>query len=578
MIERFRAEKDRRGLLDYEDLIDKTLDLLNNVSAAWVHYKLDRGIHHVLIDEAQDTSPKQWEIVKALVGEFFAGAGRARPAAHDLRGRRREAVDLLVPGRGAARVRRDARAFQEPHDRARARVSSRPSSSTRSAPARTCWAPSTRCSCRPHAHAGLTADPVPPVHEALPEAAPGLVEIWELAKSDERNDDRALGCAVRHRRTQPAATVKLARRIAGIGRGVAAPGPARQGRADPGAAARRAVRGDHPRAEERGRPGRRRRPAGADRAHRGDGPDGAGRRAAAAGGRSGAGDGAQEPAVRPRRRRSVQARLGSQGQPARGAARAAARSRGAARRAAPMRRARSRRSRSTPTCSAPAAGESRSWRGSATRPTTRSTNSSISRSTTSARETPSLQGFVAWLRAAQAEVKRDMEMARDEVRVMTVHGAKGLEAPIVILADTTTPPQGWHPPKLLSLPAEQGRAGYAGAAGLGRREGQRRRPDGGGARDRARRGARRIPAAALRRDDARDRTADRVRRRRRAASRRRAAGTSSCVGALKEHCVDGAGRRRRGRGAALSQDAGCRGAVPQHPPARRRRRSRSPAG
>src|SRR4029077_752793 len=68
-------------------------------------------------------------------------------------------------------------------------------------------------------------------------------------------------------------------------------------------------------------------------------------------------------------------------------------------------------------------------------------------------ETPSLQGFVAWLRSAEAEVKRDMEMARDEVRVMTVHGAKGLEAPIVILADTTTPPQGFHPPRLLQLPA-----------------------------------------------------------------------------------------------------------------------------
>ena len=56
------------------------------------------------------------------------------------------------------------------------------------------------------------------------------------------------------------------------------------------------------------------------------------------------------------------------------------------------------------------------------------------------RETPSLQGFLAWLRQARAEVKRDMEIARDEVRVMTVHGAKGLEAPIVILADTMTPP------------------------------------------------------------------------------------------------------------------------------------------
>ena len=67
------------------------------------------------------------------------------------------------------------------------------------------------------------------------------------------------------------------------------------------------------------------------------------------------------------------------------------------------------------------------------------------------RDTPSLQGFVAWLRDAQSEVKRDMEIARDEVRVMTVHGAKGLEAPIVILADTMTPPTGPKPPRLLEL-------------------------------------------------------------------------------------------------------------------------------
>jgi ATP-dependent helicase/nuclease subunit A len=68
-----------------------------------------------------------------------------------------------------------------------------------------------------------------------------------------------------------------------------------------------------------------------------------------------------------------------------------------------------------------------------------------------ARQTPSLQGFVNWLRAAKSEVRRDMEMARDEVRVMTVHGAKGLEANTVFLADTTTDPKGAHPPKLLTL-------------------------------------------------------------------------------------------------------------------------------
>ena len=67
------------------------------------------------------------------------------------------------------------------------------------------------------------------------------------------------------------------------------------------------------------------------------------------------------------------------------------------------------------------------------------------------RATPSLQGFLAWLRAAQSEVKRDMEMVRDEVRVMTVHGAKGLEASTVILADTTTKPTGPKDPRLLPL-------------------------------------------------------------------------------------------------------------------------------
>ena len=69
------------------------------------------------------------------------------------------------------------------------------------------------------------------------------------------------------------------------------------------------------------------------------------------------------------------------------------------------------------------------------------------------RETPSLQGFLNWIRAAQSEVKRDMEMARDEVRVMTVHGAKGLEAKNVIFIDhTTTRPEGAHPPRLLTVP------------------------------------------------------------------------------------------------------------------------------
>ncbi|WP_417518476.1 double-strand break repair helicase AddA [Minwuia sp.] len=68
----YAAEKQRLSLLDYDDQIEKTLDLLKS-QAAWVHFKLDQGIDHILIDEAQDTSPQQWDIARRLSAEFFAG-------------------------------------------------------------------------------------------------------------------------------------------------------------------------------------------------------------------------------------------------------------------------------------------------------------------------------------------------------------------------------------------------------------------------------------------------------------------------------------------------------------------------
>jgi ATP-dependent helicase/nuclease subunit A len=64
------------GRYDFEDLILRTRHLLvEQVSSAWVLYKLDGGIDHILVDEAQDTSPAQWQIIKALAEEFFAGSG-----------------------------------------------------------------------------------------------------------------------------------------------------------------------------------------------------------------------------------------------------------------------------------------------------------------------------------------------------------------------------------------------------------------------------------------------------------------------------------------------------------------------
>ncbi len=448
VIEKFRAEKNRRGLLDYDDLIDKTLDLLNNVSAAWVHYKLDRGIDHLLIDEAQDTSPRQWDIVKALVGEFFAGAGaHARPRTIFAVGDEKQSI-FSFQGAAPREFDEMRRFFEKKHRDAELEfVAVEFKHSFRSGP--NVLGAVDVVFAQAAAHKGLTAQAVAPVHESLPDAAPGLVEIWELEKSDEVEAKEGWAAPL-DTQTVTSGTMRLARRIAGS---VAT--WRRQGRLAKdililvrrrGALFEAIIRA----LKNEGVP-----VAGADRlvltehiavmdlmtladalllpeddlalatvlrsplfglsdedlfelAWKREGSLWASLRAKRA-------DVAAEldaiaEAARHetpfafyatllgarRGRRKILARLGHE--------------------------------------AADALDEF--------------LNLALDYEK---RETPSLQGFVSWLRNAQAEVKRDMELARDEVRVMTVHGAKGLEAPIVILADTTTPPQGFHPPRLLTL-------------------------------------------------------------------------------------------------------------------------------
>ena len=75
---RYRALKVARAALDYDDLILKARDLLARPGIApWALYKLDGGIDHILVDEAQDTNHQQWDLIKALTEEFFAGQGAA---------------------------------------------------------------------------------------------------------------------------------------------------------------------------------------------------------------------------------------------------------------------------------------------------------------------------------------------------------------------------------------------------------------------------------------------------------------------------------------------------------------------
>ena len=74
ILERYRRLKEERAALDYEDLILSARWLLERPGIApWVLYKLDGGLDHILLDEAQDTSPAQWEIVARLAEEFFVG-------------------------------------------------------------------------------------------------------------------------------------------------------------------------------------------------------------------------------------------------------------------------------------------------------------------------------------------------------------------------------------------------------------------------------------------------------------------------------------------------------------------------
>jgi ATP-dependent helicase/nuclease subunit A len=107
LVETYEAHKRSRALLDYDDLILKTRALLEGSGAAqWVLYKLDGGLDHILVDEAQDTSPDQWGVIRALAEDFFAGLGA-----------REEARTVFAVGDAKQSIysfqRADPRAFEE---------------------------------------------------------------------------------------------------------------------------------------------------------------------------------------------------------------------------------------------------------------------------------------------------------------------------------------------------------------------------------------------------------------------------------------------------------------------------------
>ena len=464
VIARYRAEKESRGLLDYNDLIDKTRTLLASVNPSWVHYKLDRGIDHVLIDEAQDTSPQQWEIITRLVSEFTAGAG-AREAARTVFAVGDEKQSIFsfqgaVPKKFDEMRRHFETAYRAiGFDWRYVRFAH----SFRSGP-NVLGAVNAVFENQAIA-ASLTTDAVSvATHESLPDAAPGVVEIWPVMQPQERRAIEGWDApfdAVSLTSPQ----VRLARRIADtIADGIRAGEPLGRDK-KPMTAGDVLVlvrqRGTLFEAVIRALKDRHIAVAGADRLVLTEHVAVVDLMALADALLLPHDDLALAIALKSPLLGLDEDQLFSLAWQRGGTLRAALAAKaaddpGVAAAHDLVTRAAHEARHATPFgfyawLLGPAGGRARFLRRLGPEVTDALDEFLGLALDYERRETPSLQGFMAWLRAAQTEIKRDMEISRDEVRVMTVHGAKGLEAPLVILADTTSPPTGPRPPRLLAL-------------------------------------------------------------------------------------------------------------------------------
>jgi ATP-dependent helicase/nuclease subunit A len=461
VISRYQRAKDRRGLLDYDDLIDKALALLGEDRAAWVHYKLDQGIDHVLIDEAQDTSPKQWEIIRLLTAEFFAGAGaRAVNRTIFAVGDEKQSIFSF---QGAAPREFDAmrRTFAKLCGAIERELQYVPfRHSFRSGP--NLLGAVDKVFERPQAYRGLSADNVRPVHEWLPEARPGVVEIWDTIKPKEKREIEAWDAPF-DELTEKSPQVRLATKIAANVKRWTKQGTragdvlilVRQ-RGAVFESIIRSLKDAHVPV------------AGADRLVLTEHIAVMDLMVLADALLLPADDLALATVLKSplfglddedlfkiawERKTSLHTALRAKAPTDPRFAAAIGR----------LDRLTQWAHKETPFgFYARVLGAERGRQRFLARlghEADDALDEFLNRALDyERRETPSLQGFIAWLRAARTDIKRDMEVTRDEVRVMTVHGAKGLEAPIVILADTTTPPAGpgQRQPRLLDLTTCEG--------------------------------------------------------------------------------------------------------------------------
>ena len=176
-LEAFRAIKADRGVLDFADQTARALKLVTRSSAAWVMHKLDYALDHLLIDEAQDTSPEQWEIIAALTAELFSGASARRGLRTVFAvGDEKQSI-FSFQGAAPEQFAEMGRFFSKRHKEAELRFESVPLHfSFRSA--QTILNAVDQVFASAAAWSGVAPGEAPPQHHAVRTDLKGLVELW----------------------------------------------------------------------------------------------------------------------------------------------------------------------------------------------------------------------------------------------------------------------------------------------------------------------------------------------------------------------------------------------------------------
>ncbi len=189
VIERYEALKRSRGVVDFDDLINKTASLLNRRDIGeWIRYRLDRGIDHILVDEAQDTSPAQWQVINAITADFHTGmsassrvrtvfvVGDEKQSIYSFQGARLDEYDKQQRA-----LRSRVTNSQNAYHSGCLHLSFRSTPDVLRAVDKVFSAENAT---------GLTQEGSPPVHDSIRRGDPGEVQIWPLIEPMEESEPK----------------------------------------------------------------------------------------------------------------------------------------------------------------------------------------------------------------------------------------------------------------------------------------------------------------------------------------------------------------------------------------------------